>query len=88
MASKGTKSMDALHLTPEEAESMGVALPVELVPSSLDLREKPLQEQVGWSLTEEDMTELLAGEVTAESREDVSELFADLQEEEADRSSD
>ena len=49
------------------------------------LRELPLHEQIDGSLTENDVTEILTGEVTPESREVVEDLYADLQEEEADR---
>ena len=66
---------------------MGVEFSEEVVPLSVDMREHPLHEQVGWSLTEDEVTEVLAGEVTQESREDVEDLFADVQEEEAGRSS-
>jgi hypothetical protein len=74
-----------LNLTREESESLGVAFPEEPTPVSLEMRERPLHEQIGGSLTEDDVTETLTGEVTPESREDVEDLFADLQEEEADR---
>jgi predicted 3-demethylubiquinone-9 3-methyltransferase (glyoxalase superfamily) len=49
------------------------------------MREHPLHEQIGGSLTEDDVTEALTGEVTTETREEVEDLFADVQEEEADR---
>jgi hypothetical protein len=88
MASKRRKRNDGLKLTREESESLGVAFPEETAPVSVDLRERPLHEQVGWSLTEDDVTEALTGEVTPESREAVEDLFADVQEEEADRQSD
>jgi hypothetical protein len=52
------------------------------------MREYPLHEQISGSLTEDDVTEALTGEVTPESREDVEDLFANLQEEEADRQGD
>ena len=87
MASKRTKRDNALNLTQQESESMGVEFSEEVVPVSVDMREHPLHEQVGWSLTEDEVTEVLAGEVTPESREDVEDLFADVQEEEAGRSS-
>jgi hypothetical protein len=85
MASKSTKRNDGLNLTREESESLGVAFPEKSTPVSLDMREHPLHEQIGRSLTEDDVTEALVGEVTPESREDVEDLFADLQEEEANR---
>jgi len=88
MSSKRTKSNDSLNLTREESESMGVAFREEPVPVSADMREQPLHEQVVGSLTEDEVTEALTGEVTPESREDVEDLFADLQEEEADRQAD
>jgi hypothetical protein len=88
MSSKRTKSHDSLHLTREESESMGVAFPEEPTPVSADTQEQPLHEQVIGSLTEDDVTEALTGEVTPESREDMEDLFADLQEEEADRQAD
>ncbi len=88
MSSKRTKSQDPLHLTREESESMGVAFPEALTPVSADMQEQPLHEQVVGSLTEDDVTEALTGEVTPESREDMEDLFADLQEEEADRQAD
>ena len=74
-----------MNLTQEESESLGVVFPEESAPVSVDMREHPLHEQIGWSLTEDDVTEVLTGEVTLESREGVEDLFADLQEEEADR---
>ena len=77
-----------MNLTQEESESLGVASPEELAPASVDMREHPLHEQIGWSLTEDDVTETLTGEVTPESREDVEDLFADVQEEEANRQAD
>jgi hypothetical protein len=88
MASKRTKRNDGLNLTQEESESLGVAFPEEPAPVSIDMQEHPLHEQIGGSLTEDDVTEALTGEVTLETREDVEDLFADLQEEEADRQAD
>ncbi len=85
MASNRTKRNDGLNLTQAESESLGVAFPEEPIPVSLDLRERPLHEQIGGSLTEDDVTEILIGEVTPESREEVEDLFADVQEEEANR---
>jgi len=85
MASKSTMRNDGLNLTQEESESLGVAFPEESAPVSVDLREHPLHEQIGRSLTEDDVTETLTGEVIPESREDVEDLFADLQEEEANK---
>jgi hypothetical protein len=88
MSSKRTKRNDGLNLTREESESLGVAFPEEPIPESVDRREHPLHEQVGGSLTEDDVTEAFIGEVTPESREDVEDFFADVQEEEADRQAD
>lgn len=67
---------------------MGVVFPEEPAPVSASMREHPLHEQIVGPLTEEEVTEALTGEVTPESREDVEDLFADLQEEEADRQAD
>ena len=88
MASKRTKRNDGLNLTQEESESLGVVFPEDPTPVSVDRREHPFHEQISGSLTEDDVTEALTGEVTPESREDVEDLFADLQEEEADRQGD
>lgn len=88
MATKRTRTNDGLNLTQEEAESLGVAFPEEPVLVSVARRELPLHEQFGGSLTEDDVTEALTGEVTPESRQDVEDLFADVQEEEADRQAD
>jgi hypothetical protein len=88
MSTKRTKRNDGLNLTREESESLGMAFPEEPTPVSVDMQEHPLHEQIGGSLTEDDVTEALTGEVTPESREDVEDLFADLQEEEADRQAD
>jgi hypothetical protein len=88
MSSKRAKRNDGLNLTQEESESLGVAFPEKPAPVSVDMQEHPLHEQIGGSLTEDDVTEVLTGEVTPESREDVEDLFADLQEEEADRQAD
>jgi len=84
MASKRTKRKDSLNLTPGESESLGVRFE-EPAPVSVEMREHPLHEQIGGSLTEDDVTEALTGEVTTETREEVEDLFADVQEEEADR---
>jgi hypothetical protein len=54
----------------------------------VDRQEHPLHEQISGSLTEDDVTEALTGEVTPETREAVEDLFADVQEEEADRQAD
>jgi hypothetical protein len=88
MSPKRTKRNSGLNLTREESESLGVAFPEEPAPVSVDRREHPLHEQLSGSLTEDDVTEALTGEVTPESREDVEDLFADVQEEEADRQAD
>jgi hypothetical protein len=85
MASKRTKRKDSLNLTQEESESLGVAVHEDSTPVSVEVRELPLHEQTRGSLTEIDVTEALTGEVTPESREAVRDLYADLQEEEADR---
>ncbi len=79
---------DPLKLTPEEAESLGVELPRDpgLLPE--ELRERPLHEQVVGELTESDVVESLAGEVTAESSEEIEDAFADLQEEAAESGQD
>ena len=88
MASKKGKRKDGLNLTQEESESMGVAVREEPTPGSAERQERPLHEQVAGALTEDDVTEVLTGEVTPESREDVEDFFADVQEEEADRQAD
>ena len=85
MASKATRNRADLNLTQEEANAMGIALPEEPRPVSVGLRELPFHEQVEGSMTEGDVTEAMTGEATDENREDVEELFADLQEQEADR---
>lgn len=85
MASYRVKTGETLNLTQAEAESLGVAFPETPIPASAELQEHPLHEQVGWSLTEDDVAEALTGEVTPESREVVEDLFADLLEEEVDR---
>lgn len=76
---------NALNLTAEEAESMGVE-PEKEGPAvvSEEVRELPMHEQVVGALTEDEVVEALTGEVTAESREDVEEAIADLQEDEAE----
>ena len=80
MTQSSTHLKDILKLTPEEAESLGVELPRKpgLLPE--ELRERPLHEQVAGALTEGDVVEALVGEVTAESREETEDAFADLQE--------
>jgi len=80
MTQSRTHVKDILKLTPEEAESLGVEFPGEpgMLPEAL--RERPLHEQVEGALTEGDVVESLAGEVTTESREEIEDLFADLQE--------
>lgn len=85
MPSKRAKRNDGLNLTREESESIGVAFPEEPALLSVAGQERPLHEQIGWSMTEDDVAEALTGEVTPESREEVEDLFADLQEKEADR---
>jgi hypothetical protein len=85
MARKGNRSKDTLHLTPQEAESMGVELgnPGGSA-ASIEVRELPMHEQVVGALTEDDVVEAMTGEVTPESREDVEEAIADRQEEAAE----
>ncbi len=85
MTAKPTNQKDTLHLTREESESMGVAFPAEPPSIPIELREHPLHEQVGWALTEDDVAEVLTGEATPESREEVEDFFADMQEKESDR---
>lgn len=77
-----------MNMTRDESESMGVVFPEEPTSASIDRREHPLHEQMSGALTEDDAAEALTGEVTPESREDVEALFADIQEEEADRQAD
>lgn len=70
-----------LNLSSQEAESMGVELEKKgLTMVSEEVRELPLHEQVIGSLTEDEVVEALAGEVSTESREDVVEAISDLQE--------
>ncbi len=85
MASKRTKKEGALNLTREESDSMGVKFREELAVVPERLRERLLHEQVIGELTEDDVAEALTGEVTPESREEVEDLFADMQEKEANR---
>jgi len=76
---------DTLKLTTQEAESMGIELEKDgraEVPE--EVRELPMHEQVVGALTEDDIVEALTGEVTEESREDVEEAIADLQEDAAE----
>jgi len=85
MGSKRRKQTDDLHLTPDEAESLGVDLPSEGgAPLPEAVRELPMHEQVTGELTEDDVVEAFTGEVTAETREEVEEAFADLQEDAAE----
>jgi hypothetical protein len=85
MASKGNRKKDDLHLTAEEAESMGVE-PAREEPGEVPVavRELPMHEQVFGELTEDDVVEAFTGEVTAEGREDVEEAVGDLQEDTAE----
>lgn len=85
MARRRRKERGGLQLTREEAESIGVALPEEARAIAGSLRELPLHEQVAGTLTEDDVAEALTGEVTDESREDVDEVVAYMQEEAAER---
>jgi hypothetical protein len=80
MAQSRKHVKDTLKLTPEEAESLGVELPGEPGMLPEEQREHPLHEQVAGALTEADVIEALAGEVTAENREEIEDTFADLQE--------
>ena len=81
MAHKGRTLKDALHLTPQEAESLGVELTHDGPPTAPEwIRELPLHEQVEGALTEDDVVEALTDEVTPESREDVDETVGDEQE--------
>ena len=64
MTQSRTHVKDVLKLTPEEAESLGVEFPGEPGMLPEDLREHPLHEQVAGALTEGDVVEALAGEVT------------------------
>ncbi len=88
MSSKRAKRNDGLNLTREESESLGLAFPEEPLQLSVARREHPLHEQINGALTEDEVAEALTGEVTPESREDVQDFFADVQEEEADRQAD
>lgn len=85
MTAKHMNQNDTLHLTREESESMGVTFHAEPPPIPTELREHPLHEQAGWAMTEDDVAEVLTGEVTPESHEEVEDFFADMQEKEADR---
>ena len=80
MTQSRTHLKDILKLTADEAESIGVQLPEDpsLLPEAV--RELPLHEQVAGALTEDDVAEALVGQVTPESREEVEDAFADLQE--------
>jgi len=71
---------DILKLTLEEAESIGVEWPGEPGMLPENLPERALHEQVAGVLTEGDVVESLVGEVTTESREEIEDAFADLQE--------
>lgn len=85
MASKKNKRNAGLNLTQEESESLGMAGLEEPAPVTVEMRELPLHEQTSCPLSEDEAAEVLTGEVTSESREVVADLYADLQEEEADR---
>ena len=88
MTQSPMKEKDTLKLTREEAESMGVELPEApaLLPESV--RERTLHEQVDGPLTEGDVVEALSGEVTPETREELEDAFADLEEEAEDNQRD
>jgi len=76
---------DKLDLTPMEAESMGIGMRAAERPElPLEVRERPLHEQVTGALTEDDVVESMLGEVTDEGREDVEEAVADQQEDAAE----
>ena len=85
MPHRKRKGKDVLHMTREEAESLGVEWPAEPVELSEELRERPLHEQVAGQLTERDVAEALTGEDTEETREEVEEAVSDNQEEAAER---
>ncbi len=85
MSARRTDPEKGLKLTREESESLGLAFPEAPKGASLETRERPLHEQIGCLMNEDDVTEALLGEVTLESREATEDLFADMQEEEADR---
>lgn len=85
MARKEKKTNNALNLTRQEAESMGVEMENEEPPKVREeTRELPMHEQVAGALTEDDVAEAFEGEVTEESREEVEEAVGDLQEDEAE----
>jgi hypothetical protein len=85
MARKGRKRKDALNLTPQEAEAMGIELePARPAKVPERVKELPMHEQVVGALTEDDVVEALTGEVTDESREDVEEAVGDNQEDAAE----
>ncbi len=88
MTRRRTKGKDILKMTPQEAESIGVALPEEPALLPEELRERPLHEQVRGELTEDDVAEALTGEDTPETREEVDEAVTDNQEEAVDQEED
>ena len=88
MTQSRTHVKDDLKLTPEEAEALGIKVPEEPALLPEDLRERPLHEQVAGAMTEGDVVEALVGEVTPESREEIEDTFADLQERAADAEED
>jgi len=76
---------DQLDLTPMEAESLGIGMRADERPElPLEVRERPLHEQVAGALTEDEVVESMLGEVTDEGREDVEEAVADQQEDAAE----
>lgn len=76
---------DPLDLTPVEAESMGIGMRAsERQELPVEVRERPLHEQVAGALTEDDVVESMLGEVTDEGREDVEEAVSDMQEDAAE----
>jgi hypothetical protein len=85
MTSKRTRGDDFRNLTQEESESIGMAVPEEPAPASINMQARLLHEQVLGSLDEDEVTGVLSGEVTPETRAQVEDLYADLQEEVADR---
>jgi len=85
MPHRRKKGKDVLHMTRQEAESLGVEWPVAPAELPADLRERPLHEQVAGQLTEDDVAEALTGEDTEETREEVEEAVSDSQEEAAEQ---
>ncbi|WP_306600704.1 hypothetical protein [Geothrix sp. 21YS21S-2] len=79
------RKKDPLDLTPMEAESLGIGIRAAERPQlPLEVRERPLHEQVAGALTEDDVVESMLDEVTLEGHEDVEEAVADQQEDAAE----